>query len=191
MALQASVNAAEADLKFNQLNLDWTKVRAPIAGRADRNLLTLGNLVTADVTVLTNIVAADQVYVYFNVDELHYLEVRKRIREGVFAEPDKVPIAVALQNEQGYPHTGTVDVVANALNTSTGTMQVRAILENPKQVLTPGNFVRVQVPLDKARERLLVPDRAVIYEQGDTFLLIVNRDDTVEKRKVTIGPLDP
>jgi RND family efflux transporter MFP subunit len=131
------------------------------------------------------------VYVYFNIDELTYLQVRRKIAEGVFAEPDEVPIAVALQDEPDYPHQGMLDVVANALSMGTGTMQVRAVLKNPKHLLTPGNFVRVQVPLDKARDKLLVPDRAVVYEQGETFLLVVNNKNIVDKRKVKIGPLDP
>jgi RND family efflux transporter MFP subunit len=190
LALEASVKAAEAELEYNQLNLNWTKVKSPITGQVDRNFLTMGNLVSANVTVLTNIVATDDVYVYFDVDELTYLQVRRKIREGVFADPNKVPIAVALQDEQGYPHEGMMDVVANALSMGTGTMQVRAVLKNPKNILTPGNFVRVQVPLDKARDKLLVPDRAVIYEQGDTFLLIVDSKNMVDKRKVKIGPLD-
>ena len=84
-----------------------------------------------------------------------------------------------------------MDVVANALSVGTGTMQVRGILKNPKKALTAGNFVRVRLPVDKARDKLLVPDRAVIYEQGDTFLLIVNSKDEIENRKVKIGPLDP
>jgi RND family efflux transporter MFP subunit len=189
-ALKASVKAAEASLAYNQLNLDWTTVRSPIPGRVDRNLLTVGNLVTADATTLTNIVATDDVYVYFDVDELSCLEIQKEIRESGY-NPKKVPIAVALQNEQGYPHAGTVDVVANGLNESTGTIKVRGILKNAKNMLTPGNFVRVRVAVDKARDRLLVPERAVICEQEETFLLIVADDGTVEKRKVRIGPLDP
>jgi RND family efflux transporter MFP subunit len=191
LALEASVKAAEANLEYNELNLAWTKVKAPIAGRVDRNLLTEGNLVTADVTTLTNIDAAGQVYAYFDVDELKFLEVREKIRQGAYAEPDRVPIGVALQNDEGFPHVGKVDVIANALKTSTGTIQVRAILQNEKRLLTPGNFVQVRLPLDKARDKLLVPDRAVIFEQGDTFLLVVNSENKVDKRKVVIGPLDP
>jgi RND family efflux transporter MFP subunit len=190
-ALKASVDAAKANLDYNQLHLDWTKVKSPIAGRADRNLLTIGNLVTADVTTLTNIDNADKVYVYFDVDESTCLEIQKEIREGTFSEPKVIPIDVGLQNEKDYPHEGTVDVVANGLNESTGTIKARGILKNPKFMLTPGNFVRVRIAVDRARNKFLVPDRAVIHEQGETFLLVVNGDNTVGKRKVTIGPLDP
>jgi RND family efflux transporter MFP subunit len=191
VALEASVKAANANLQYSQLNLDWTKVKAPINGRVERNILTVGNLVNANVTILTNIVATGDVYAYFDVDELRYLDMRKKIREGVYEKPEAIPIAIALQNEEDFRHEGTVDVVANALSSSTGTMQVRAILKNAQNFLTPGNFVRVRLPLDKAREKLLVPDRAVVYEQGDAYLLVVNAEDKVDKRKVALGPLDP
>jgi membrane fusion protein, multidrug efflux system len=188
---ESSVQAGKANLEYNQLNLDWTQVKSPINGRVDRNLLTVGNLVTADVTTLTNIVNADDVYAYFDVDELCCLEIQRAIREGAYDEPRDVPIAVALQDEQNFPHKGQLNLVANKLNESTGTLKVRGLLKNPTKMLTAGNFVRVRLALDRPHNRLLVPDRAVVYDQGDTFLLIVKADDTVEKRKVAIGPLDP
>lgn len=191
VALEASVQAAEAEVAVSQLNLGWTKVRSPIDGRVDRNLLTVGNLVTADVTNLTNIVATARVYVYFDVDELTFLNVRQKVRQGAYQKPDRVPIAVALQNEQGYPHKGMLDLVANAMSAGTGTMQVRAVLDNPQGILTPGSFVRVRLPVDEPRNKLLVPDRAVIYQQGVPFLLIVDGESKVDQRKVTLGPLDP
>ena len=190
-ALDASVKAAEAQLEYNQLNLDWTQVKSPIAGRADRNLLTVGNLVTADSTLLTNVVDTDEVYVYFDVDELTCLELQRGLREGVYTEPKNVPIAIALQDEKTYPHKGMMDLVANKLDQSTGTLKIRGKLTNTDKMLTPGNFVRIRLPVDKPRERLLVPDRAVIPEQGDSFLLVLGSDDKVEKRKVTAGGLDP
>lgn len=189
LAIEASVKAAEASLAYNQLNLDWTKVRSPITGRVDRNLLTVGNLVTADVTTLTNIVTAEDVYVYFDVDELSCLEIQKELRENGY-QPTEVPIDVALQNEQDYPHPGVVDVTANRMNESTGTLKVRGILKNTKKILTAGNFVRVRVALGKAEDRLLVPEKAVIYEQGETFALVVDAKNTVTKRKISVGSLD-
>jgi RND family efflux transporter MFP subunit len=188
---RASVEAATANLKYNQNNLDWTQVKAPIDGRVDRNLLDVGNLVTADVTTLTNMVNTDEVYAYFDVDELTCLEIQRAIHEGAYDEPKNVPLAVSLQDEKGFPHKGMLNLVANKLNESTGTLKVRGLLKNTDRMLTPGNFVRVRLALDKPRERLLLPDRAVIYDQGDTFLLVVKADDTVEKRAVAIGSLDP
>jgi RND family efflux transporter MFP subunit len=190
-AQEAAVKAAQADLDYAQLNLDWTKVKAPISGRIDRNLLTEGNLVSADITVLTNIVTSNEVYGYFNVDELTFLEMKKKVRAGAFHNLHDIPIGIGLQDEEGYPHEGTVDLVANALGTGTGTMQLRAIVKNPEQVLTPGNFVRVRLPVDKARDMVLVPDRGIISEQGNKFVLVVDKDDKIDKRSVQVGPLDP
>jgi RND family efflux transporter MFP subunit len=190
LALKASVEAAEANLTYNQQNLSWTKVKSPIAGRVDRNFLSVGNLVTADVTTLTNIIAAEEVYVYFDVDELSCLQIQQELREGGY-DTKEVPIAVALQNEKDFRHQGAVDVVANGLNESTGTLKVRGILNNKKKLLTAGNFVRVRVAVDMAHNALLVPDCAVVYRQGETFLLIVNSDKKIEDRRVKIGGLDP
>jgi multidrug efflux system membrane fusion protein len=190
-AQEAAVKAAEADLEYAQLNLNWTKVKSPISGRADRNLLTVGNLVSADVTVLTNIVTAEEVYGYFNVDELTFLDIRKRIRAGALDKRNEVPVGVGLQDEEGFPHEGTVDLVANALGTGSGTMQVRAILKNPDKLLTPGNFVRIRIPIAAAQDKLLVPERAMISEQGDKFVLVVNKEEKIDKRKVKAGALDP
>jgi RND family efflux transporter MFP subunit len=190
LALEASAQAAAANLESNQLHLDWTKVSSPIDGRVDRNLITVGNLVTADTTMLTNIVATGKVYVYFDVDELTCLKIQKEVRDSNY-DPRQVPIAVALQDERDYPHAGTLDLVANRLNETTGTLKVRGVLKNEKRQLTPGNFVRVRVVIDDPRDRLMVPDRAVILEQDKTFALVVGNDDAVEKREVTIGSLDP
>ena len=188
---EASVKAAKANLEYNQNNLDWTKVISPIRGRVDRNLLVVGNLVTADATTLTNIVNTDEVYVYFDVDELTCLEIQRASHEGAYDEPKNVPIGGALQDEQGYPHAGMLDLTANKLDQSTGTLKVRGILKNTDRMLTPGNFVRVRLAVDKPRDRLLVHDRAVIPEQGDSFVLVLGGGDKVEKRKVKIGGLDP
>jgi RND family efflux transporter MFP subunit len=190
VALKASVEAAEASLQYNQQNLDWTQVRSPINGRVDRNYLTEGNLVTADVTLLTNIIAAEDVYVYFDVDELNCLQIQEEIREGDY-QPKEVPIDVALQNEKDFCHHGTIDVVANGLNENTGTLKVRGKLNNKEKYLSSGNFVRVRIALDKARDRLLVPAAAVIPKQGENFVLIVGGDGKIEERKVRVGALDP
>src|SRR5262249_3511328 len=151
------------------------------SGRADRNLLTVGNLVSADNTVLTNIVTAEEVYAYFDVDERTLLEVQKKIRAGALSKRKDIPIGIGLQNEKGFPHTGTVDLVENKMLTSTGTMQVRAIVKNPDLEFTPGNFVRIRVPVDEPREKLLVPERSLILDQGDRFVLVVDKDNKIEK----------
>ena len=191
-SLEASVKAAEANLEYNQTQprLDEGQIADQRPGRpepADRRKPRDGRRHHADehrrhrrgVRLLQRRRAL--------LPGSPKGNPRRRVRRA----EEQVPIDVALQNEQGYPHKGLMDLVANKLNESTGTLKVRGILKNPEKMLTPGNFVRVRLAVDKARNKLLVPDRAVIPEQGDTFLLIVGSDDKVEKRKVKIGPLDP
>jgi membrane fusion protein, multidrug efflux system len=190
LAMEASAQAAAAELEYHQLHLDWTKVRAPIEGRVDRNLITVGNLVTADNTMLANIVSTGRVYVYFDVDELTCLELQRSVRDTK-CDVRQVPIEVALQDEKGFPHKGTLDLVANRLNETTGTLKVRGILKNERKMLMPGNFVRVRVAVDVPRDRLLVPDRALLLEQDRAYALVVGSDDSVEKREVTTDFLDP
>jgi RND family efflux transporter MFP subunit len=101
----------------------------------------------------------------------------------------KFKVEVALQDETDYPHVGLIDYVAPSLNTQTGTLAVRGIFQNPKHVLLPGYFVRVRVPSPTEEVSLLVPDVALGSDQGGRYVLVVNKDDVVEQRKVEIGPL--
>ena len=105
-------------------------------------------------------------------------------------EEIRLPIEVALQNETGFPHKGTLDYVSPTLNQSTGTIAVRGVLKNPDRALLPGNFVRVRVPFGEQQSALLVPDTALGADQAGRYVLVVNADNVVEQRKVTTGPLD-
>src|SRR5262245_20160929 len=112
-------------------------------------------------------------------------------RRGLTAdELRKVPIEVALQTDTGFPHRGTLDYVSPTLNQSTSTITVRGILNNPDRVLLPGFFVRDRVPFDEQQNALLVPNAALGSDQAGRYLLVVNSDNLVEQRKVTIGPLE-
>jgi RND family efflux transporter MFP subunit len=189
-ALKASVKAAESNVKICERNLGWTTVTAEISGRVDRNMLTEGNMVEAGVTVLTNIVVSDATYAYFNVDERTVQELQKMVREGKLPRSGTVPISLRLQSEKDFAHDGYLDFYGNKLDAGTGTLQVRGIFENPDGALKPGFFVRVRVPVDTPRERLLVPERALGTDQGQKYLLVVNDKDTVEYRKVKLGLAD-
>ena len=122
----------------------------------------------------------------FNVSEKDVLDIRAEIaRKGLTVEDlKKVPVEVGLQTETGFPHKGTLDYSAPTLNQSTGTLAARAIFQNPNNVLLPGYFVRVRVPLGEAKEQLLVPDVALGSDQGGRYLLVLNKDDVVEQRKI-------
>jgi RND family efflux transporter MFP subunit len=187
---QAKLKQAQADTKQAEINLGYTQVKAPFDGIVTARLVSRGELVGANgPTQLATIVQTDPIYVNFNISEQDVLRIRDEIRRlGLTPEEIKrVPVEVGLQNEQGYPHKGTVDYAPPTISQATGTLTVRAILHNPSQVLVPGYFVRVRVP-EQPEEALLVPDVALGADQGGRYVLVVNKDDVVEQRKVTVGP---
>jgi RND family efflux transporter MFP subunit len=196
---KADLDAAKAQVTEAQLNLDFTQVRAPIAGRASRRDITVGNLVTADVTQLTTIVSQDPVYAYFDVPEPTMLRLQALIREGKIPSArrtDDVKIELGLASEPGrYPHQGTIDFVDNRVDPSTGTLQVRGSFPNPpvgptgERVLSAGLFVRVRMPIGQPHKALMVAERALGMSQGDHYVLVVDDQNQVEQRSVQVGVL--
>jgi RND family efflux transporter MFP subunit len=190
----ADVAAARANVAVKQLNLDFTKVQAPIDGRADKADATPGNLVSAnliDATVLTNIVRLDPMYVYFDVDELTTLRFLRQMREGKMpSREEKAPeVLLGLGNGQDYPFRGTVNFVGNQFDPSTGTVSVRGVFPNKDRALAPGLSARVRVPLGGPHRALLVSDRALGTNRGQKFLYVVDGKNRVEERPVTVGAL--
>jgi RND family efflux transporter MFP subunit len=186
----AKLKQAEVDTKQAAINLGYTQVKAPFDGIVTARLVSLGELVGANgPTQLAAIVQTDPIYVNFNISEQDVLNIRAEIRRlGITqAELEKVPIEVGLQTDKGYPHLGTLEYVSPKVDPSTGTLAIRAILKNPDGVLVPGYFVRVRVAADDVNS-LLVPDAALGSDQGGRYVLVVNKDDVVEQRKVTTGP---
>ncbi|HKA81225.1 MAG TPA: efflux RND transporter periplasmic adaptor subunit [Xanthobacteraceae bacterium] len=186
----ARLKQAEVDTKQAELNLSYTQVRAPFDGIVTARLVSLGELVGANgPTQLATIVETDPIYVNFNISERDVLQIRAEIRRlGITKEELRaVPIEVGLQTDKGYPHQGTLDYVSPKIDPSTGTLAVRAVLKNPDGVLVPGYFVRVRVAADEENS-LLVPDAALGSDQGGRYVLVVNKDNVVEQRKVTTGP---
>jgi multidrug efflux system membrane fusion protein len=191
----ASLKSAEAAKRKAKLNLDWTKVKSPIDGNASRNLLTVGNLVKANETMLTSIYSEDPMYAYFDVDENTMLRIKKMINEGKFKAGD-VPVEFGLSDEDDrYPHVGKIDFVNPSVNPKTGTLQVRGIFDNPKvgkggrRVLIPGLFVRVRTQLGEDRPSLLVPQAAVQTELCGKVVLVVDKENKIERRPVSLGPI--
>jgi RND family efflux transporter MFP subunit len=186
----AKLTQAQVDTKQAAINLGYTQVKAPFDGVVTARLVSLGELVGANgPTQLATIVETDPIYVSFNISEQDVLRIRAEIRRlGITqAELRKVPIEVGLQTDQGYPHQGTLEYVSPTIDPSTGTLAVRAILKNPNGVLVPGYFVRVRVGVDE-QNSLLVPDAALGSDQGGRYVLVVDKDNVVEQRKVTTGP---
>lgn len=190
----AAVQSAKAKKDRAQLNLDFSKIAAPIAGKTSRTQITEGNLVNADKTLLTTIVSVDPMYVYFDIDERTMLTVRKKIREGKLeAKDDKeVPVLMGLAIDDGYPHEGHIDFFDNRVDPNTGTIRARGVFSNRmpkvgKRVLTPGLFARVRVPISDPHPALLVTGRAIGTELGQKFVYVVDDKNEVASRPITLG----
>ena len=139
----ADVQAAESAVATARLNLSFTEVRAPVSGRAGRAMVTVGNLATADETLLTTVVSQDPMYVYFDADENSYLRYKEQERKRERSAQDNA-VHVGLANESGYPHAGAVDFLDNQVNPTIGTVRARAVLPNADRIFTPGLYARVQ-----------------------------------------------
>jgi RND family efflux transporter MFP subunit len=193
---EANVFSAQAAVNAARQNLNWTNVTAPIAGKVDRAYVTVGNVATGGLTegtVLTTIVSNDPMYAYIDVDDQTVLYFQrlyaKNRNSGGNPNQPAFPAELQLQGEAGYPHKGQIDFVSNRINPSTGSLQVRGTFPNPERLLLPGRFVRVRVPLGAAADAVLVPDAAVMTDQGQKIVYLVNAENKVEARPVTPGPL--
>jgi RND family efflux transporter MFP subunit len=186
----ADVAAAEAKVRAAELELSYTTVPAPITGRVGRGLVDVGNLVGSNGqdTMLAEIVQVDPIHVYFAPTEHDRLDVLRGEREGrIRAERAPViPVELKLGDGTLYPQKGVVDYVDPTIEPTRGTVSVRAIVPNPEGALKPGEFVRVTALLPDV-PAVLVPERAVLEEQGGAYVLLVKPDDTVEYRKVERG----
>jgi RND family efflux transporter MFP subunit len=178
---EATLNAALAAEQTARLNLDFTRVIAPITGRVSRADVTAGNYVTAGQTELTTIVSVDPIYVYFDADERSYLRYAK-IPAGA-----KGSAAVGLADEDGYPHEGRLDFFDNAMNPQAGTMRARIVLENHDGRFSPGLFARIRLAADGAHSTVLVEDRAINTDQSRRFVFIVDANKHVVYREVEPG----
>jgi RND family efflux transporter MFP subunit len=189
---QASVDQAATSTKLAENDLTYTQVTAPFDGIVTARKVSVGAFVSGTGNPLASIVSTDPIYVNFTIGELATIRVRAMIAERGLTPADlmKVPVEVSLQTETTYPHKGTLDYVAPTVDPSTGTLAGRAILANPNHVLLPGLFVRVRIPLGPPKEELLVPDTALGTDQSGRYLLVVNKDNVVEQRRVALGPLD-
>lgn len=180
---QADVRSAQAAVDAARLNLEFTRVVSPIAGRVSRAVVTEGNYVSAGGSVLTSVVSLDPIYVSFDGDEQSYLNFRPRVG----GDSPNSAVFVGLANEEGYPHTGQLNFLDNALNPATGTIRVRALLANPDRQFTPGLFARVRIPGSERYSTTLVPEAAIATDQDRRYVLVVDDTGTVEYRPVQLG----
>lgn len=181
-------NIANADIA--RINYGYTSVSAPFDGRVSRHLVDVGNLVgNSSATVLATIDQLNPIYVYFSVNELDLLKLRAALI-ALGRNPDKVrgaPIFVGLQSEAGDPHPGKIDYVATSLDPSTGTIEVRAALDNNSNLLLPGLFVHARIPLGKPMQALALPDAAVLSDQAGPYVYVVGAHDVVAQKRVQTG----
>jgi len=195
---EAAFDAAGVAVTQAELDVSFTTITAPISGRISKSSMTEGNLVTTtgQNPPLTTIVSMNPMHIYFDVDEGTILRFRQLWRsrdENVqFTRVKELqyPVYAELSNETNFPHQGVLDFIDNRVSSSTGTLQVRAEFDNSKRHFTPGFFVRVRVPFGSARTTLLVPDRAVLSDQSLKYVLVVNKDNVVERRDIVPGSLD-
>jgi len=187
----ANVQAAQAALDAAALNLEFTKVRAPINGRAGRAMVTAGNLVTAgdSASVLTTLVSLDTVFVYFDADEGTFLRYAQMARKGERpSERDsELPVKVGLSGEEGFPHSGKVDFLDNQVTRSTGTIRVRALLDNADRAFTPGLFARVQLLGSGEFQAMLIDDKAVLTDQDRKYVYVVDKEGKAQRRDIQLG----
>ena len=187
----AALESSKAALELAELNLNYTQIRSPINGRISRKLITIGNLVAADNTVLATIVSVDPIHLYVDADERSVLKYRRLALSGKreSAVDHKVPLEMALIDEQDYIHKGYIDYVDPEINPATGTVRARAVFDNPDELLKPGLFARVRVPGSAKHPAQLISDKAIAMDQGKQYVYVVNKDNKVDYRPIKTGPL--
>jgi multidrug efflux system membrane fusion protein len=191
---RAALLAAEAARDTSKLDLDHTRVRAPIDGRVSRELKTAGNYVSGVAgagTVLTTIVSVDPIHVYADVDENSLLKFNDLLRsQRTDGHPDSgVPVELQLADETGFPHRGRIESVDNRLDPTSGSILLRAVFPNPDGRIVPGLFARIRVPLSAEYPATLIEERAVGTDQDRKFVLTLTETNTVEYRPVELGPV--
>jgi RND family efflux transporter MFP subunit len=187
----ADLLAAQANVRTAALNLNFTRVIAPLAGRVSDRRVAVGNLVTADTTVLTNIVNLNPIRFAFTGSEALYLKYQRENAAGTRASSrgDQTPVQIRLQDEPTYRWNGRMDFVDNSLDTGSGTIRGRAVVDNPSYFLTPGMFGHMRLMGSGPYKGLLIPDQAISTDQSRQVVYVVDGDDKVIQRVIEPGPL--
>jgi multidrug efflux system membrane fusion protein len=187
---EADVLGARARLAQAELDVSFTRIRAPVAGRAGEARVNAGNLVNPGETLLTTLVSVDPVYVTFDGDERAYLRYQQIARDGgrPSSRDARNPVLVGLASEEGYPHRGEMDFVDNALNPATGTIRGRAVVPNPDGVLTPGLFARVRLLGASRPDALLIHEQALMTDQDRRYVYVLGEGNVALRRDVALGP---
>ncbi|NOQ13104.1 MAG: efflux RND transporter periplasmic adaptor subunit [Methyloprofundus sp.] len=196
----ASIGLKAAKVRSAEIQLSYTQVTAPISGRVSRNRVDIGNLVgEGEATLLTTLTQYQPMYVYFHLNErdlLSLMKLRGKKAQETGHDTDKksdnelsIPLHLGLADEEGYPHQGVLDFGESELNTSTGTIELHGVFANAEKPtrLLPGLFTRLRLPVDETANALLVNERAIGADQSGRYVLVVNKENKVEKRPVILG----
>ncbi|KRD73166.1 efflux RND transporter periplasmic adaptor subunit [Ensifer sp. ENS10] len=188
---QAEVRSAKAALRTAELDLQYTEVRAPISGRVGRLDVTAGNLVAAGSAspVLTTLVSVDPIYASFNASEEVVTTALAKLASSAGGDAiERLPVQVGTAADEGTPITGHIQLINNEVDAATGTIRVRAALENADGKLISGQFVRIRIGEPDPEEKLVISDRAIGSDQDKKFVFVVGTDNKVEYRQVKLGP---
>lgn len=193
---QAAVKVAEARLRSAELDLSFTRITAPVSGRIGRTLVDVGNYVSgggtgsSTATSLTTIVSQDPIHVYFDVSENDAIKYRRLAHQGEKgAGALQAPVQVALPDEEGFPHEGRIDFLDNRLDAGTGTLRMRAVLDNKAGLFSPGMFARVRLQGSGLYAATMLPDEAIGTDQTSRFVYVVGEDAMPQRRAVKLGPV--
>lgn len=189
--LQGQIESLKATAARNQLDLEYTQVRSPIDGMLGQTSVTPGNLVVADSTVLTTVVAVNPIYVEFDVDEQSVLDYRTRMLDGKVknAREAKIVVQMGLANDEGFPWEGIIDFVNNTTDPGTGNTRIRATFQNNTGILSAGLFARIRVPFSAEYKAVLVPTKSIAMDQQGRHLMVVGDDNKVLRRAIKLGPI--
>ncbi|MDP4022442.1 efflux RND transporter periplasmic adaptor subunit [Methylobacterium sp. NEAU 140] len=190
LTAQADVDSAQAALNNAQLNYDFTEVKSPIDGRLSRRLVSEGNIVITDQTLLTTIVSLDPIWFNFTVDEKSFLKYQNTLGIGMgeTQQGKGVPIQIALSGEPKPTRKGTLDFVDNRVDNATGTVLLRATVVNADKFIKPGLFGIVSMPATKPFRGVLLPDDAVAANQDKRIVYLLGPDNVIQQRDVKLGP---
>ncbi len=191
---KASIQLAQATVDQAKLNLEFSKVTAPISGRVSKDLVNPGNLIsggTANSTLLTTIVATNPIYFYFTGSESDFLKYSRLARTGERGSSRSTanPIRIKLQDESEYTHEAKMDFVDNEIDRSTGTIEGRAVLQNEDHLLEPGMFGKARLLGSAPHDAIMIPDEIIGTNQSVRFVYVLGEDNTVTPKNVTLGPL--
>lgn len=192
-AADAAFQTAEAALQRARLDLEFTEIRAPVSGRVSNRRVDAGSLVTGGDTLLTTIVRLDPIYFVFDMSERDFVAYERAMKSGKLRSIRDKSTAVwaRLPDDAGWPYQGTMNFVDNRLELGSGTIRVRAVLPNPDLFITPGQFGRVRLPSSDEYEGILIPETALLTDQGERIVLTVGNDNILKTNAVQLGPSQP